>query len=113
VWGVGTCGSNTGTNQTAELLGAIGGLETVASLRLHENHDIMLISDSMYVLGMADGTYSAVANLDLVDKLKALCAVVNPKCMWVKGHSGDAMNDLCDKLAKYARNASIANSQKT
>ena len=43
-----------------------------------------------------------VKNVDLWKKLKELVKSKQIEWLWVKGHSGDPMNDLADKLAKEA-----------
>ena len=43
-----------------------------------------------------------VKNIDLWKKLKDLVTSKQIEWCWIKGHSGDSMNDLADKLAKEA-----------
>ena len=43
-----------------------------------------------------------VKNIDLWKKLKELTKPIRVEWCWIKGHSGDPMNDLADKLAKEA-----------
>ena len=43
-----------------------------------------------------------VKNIDLWKKLKDLVTSKQIEWCWIKGHSGDPMNDLADKLAKAA-----------
>ena len=43
-----------------------------------------------------------VKNVDLWKKLRELTKFQKIEWHWVKGHSGDPMNDLADKLAKAA-----------
>jgi len=43
-----------------------------------------------------------VKNIDLWKKLKDLVTSKQIEWCWIKGHSGDLMNDLADKLAKEA-----------
>ena len=43
-----------------------------------------------------------VKNVDLWKKLKDLVKSKQIEWCWIKGHSGDVMNDLADKLAKEA-----------
>jgi len=43
-----------------------------------------------------------VKNVDLWKKLKDLTKSKQIEWCWIKGHSGDPMNDLADRLAKEA-----------
>jgi ribonuclease HI len=99
-------GGETGTtNNRMELLAAIRGLEHVLALGLTASHDIELVSDSQYVLGLASGAYVGHANTDLVAQLQDLARQAGARTRWVPGHSGNHYNDLCDVLAKAAKAA--------
>ena len=43
-----------------------------------------------------------VKNIDLWKKLKDLTKTKQIEWFWIKGHSGDPMNELADRLAKEA-----------
>jgi ribonuclease HI len=99
------------TNNDAELIGAIQGLDYVLSyLATFEGSfplevDVTLISDSEIILNWANGSYKfkQVDKLPLYDHLRRLVKKLGVKTQWVKGHSGDQWNERCDKLANNAR----------
>lgn len=103
------------TNQRMEVYAVLDALRTRASLA--DEHrgamPIEIVSDSTYVVncfrdgwwrkwernGWRNAKKQPVANVDL---WKPLIEVVNAgdvSFRWVKGHSGDRMNDLVDQLA--------------
>ena len=105
------------TNNRMELTAAIKGLEFCDSqeekqLSLKE---IKIYTDSVY---LKEGITSwinnweknnwktadkkNVKNVDLWKKLKELIQSNQVEWNWIKGHSGNPMNDLADKLAKEA-----------
>lgn len=67
------------------------------------NEDIVIYTDSMYVIGSMTKNWKRNKNVDLFNELdniyKQFKTIV---FMHVKGHSGDKYNDLCDKLAVIA-----------
>jgi ribonuclease HI len=103
------------TNNDCELEGAIRGLAEVLKLvtvpgteqREPAAHDlsVTLVSDSMIVLGWANGTYKfkQESKLDKYKQLQFLVKRLNVQTRWVKGHAGDPNNIRCDKLANLAR----------
>lgn len=99
------------TNNVAEIQAAIEGLSYVRTCTndgtLPGIHDIeiVLVSDSQLVLKYATGEYQC-RKMHLVPyytKLRALYRELNATTRWVKGHQGDFYNEICDKLAKKAR----------
>lgn len=96
-------GAPDGTNNVAELQGAIHGLRAVIDHGLHVGNTVELVSDSMYALNLANGSYEAQKHVDLVARLQSLVAMTGAKTRWVRGHSGDALNEKCDELAKRGR----------
>jgi ribonuclease HI len=78
--------------------------------------ELVIVSDSTYVVNcfrdrwwvrwQANGWRNAkkqpVANTDLWKPLVELYQERHPQFRWVKGHSGDPMNDLVDRLAVAA-----------
>ena len=105
------------TNNRMELTAAIRGLEYCLSeeekqLSLKE---IKIYTDSIYLKegitvwiekweknNWKTSDKKNVKNIDLWKKLKELTKSIQVEWCWIKGHSGDAMNDLADKLAKEA-----------
>ena len=96
----------TGTNNDAELQGAIEGLD---SLHYHfdpeEKIEVWLVSDSEIILGWADGTRAFRQEEKIIkyQQLRNLMAQFNAKTRWVPGHTGEEHNERCDKLANAAR----------
>jgi ribonuclease HI len=99
------------TNNRMELLACIVGLDA-----LKGPADAILFSDSSYVVNgvtqgwakrwqargwMRDKDHKA-ENIDLWERLLALCAVRQVEFRWVKGHAGDPDNERCDQLAARA-----------
>jgi ribonuclease HI len=78
--------------------------------------ELVIVSDSTYVVncfrdrwwvrwqanGWRNAKKQAVANTDLWKPLVELYQERRPEFRWVKGHSGDPMNDLVDRLAVAA-----------
>ena len=106
----GSGGETPSTNQRMEIRAA---LEAVRSL----SEPLMVVSDSTYVVRcFHDGWWrrwqqndwvnsakKPVANRDLWEPLVGLVAERGDVAFrWVKGHSGDPMNDLADQLAVAA-----------
>ena len=105
------------TNNRMELTAAIKGLEFCelqekGQLSLRE---IKIYTDSLYLKEGITVWISSweknnwktsdkknVKNVDLWKALKDLTKSKQIEWYWVKGHSGDPMNDLADKLAKDA-----------
>jgi ribonuclease HI len=95
-----------GTNNVAELMGAREGLRFLASYATIEElkgWDITLVSDSQYVLGLANGSSSPSKNVALAEHLRAICKVYGVKTRWVRGHDGNEFNEMCDRLAKAGK----------
>lgn len=100
------------TNQRMEIVAAL------EALRAHDGvaAPIEIVSDSTYVVkcfndrwyvnwrrkGWVNAQRKPVANRDLWEPLIALVEANDVSFRWVKGHSGDPMNDLVDRLAVAA-----------
>lgn len=101
------------TNNRMELLGAIIGLEA-----LTRPCSVQLWSDSTYVVhamtkgwiegwqkrGWKTSSKQPVKNKDLWLRMLEAVAEHEIDWHWVKGHSGDPMNERCDELAVAAAN---------
>ncbi len=97
------------TNQRMEIHAVLDALRTFAG----ERRPIEVVSDSTYVVncfrdgwwvkwernGWRNSKRQAVANDDLWRPLVELVKSTDVSFRWVKGHSGDPMNDLVDRLA--------------
>lgn len=115
------------TNNRMELAAAVAGLERLPAL----NHsvDITIYSDSRYVLdgitkwikgwkknNWKTASRQPVKNADLWKRLHVLVFEREARgrplvWKWVKGHSGDPMNELADKVARdaaYAAGTDVA-----
>ena len=106
------------TNQRMAVFAVLDALRTHASLA--DEHGgpmpIEIVSDSTYVVncfrdkwwvkwernGWQNSKKQAVANVDLWKPLIELVRSNNVTFRWVKGHSGDRLNDLVDRLAVAA-----------
>ena len=105
------------TNQRMEITAALEALRT-----LGPDHDVIeVVSDSTYVVncfrdrwwkgwlakGWVNSQRKPVANRDLWEPfIELVRAHPGVRFRWVKGHSGDPMNDLVDRLAVAAIAAS-------
>lgn len=100
------------TNNRMELLGAIVGLEA-----LKEPCKVTLYSDSKYLCdavnerwvyswrarGWKKADKKPALNVDLWERLLPLLETHQVTFVWIKGHAGHPMNELCDTLAVTAR----------
>ena len=105
-------GEPTTTNQRMELRAALEALRTLAP----SGEKIRVVSDSLYVVkcftdkwyvkwernGWRNSKREPVANADLWKPLIEFERTGNVEWGWVKGHSGDRLNDLVDRLAVAA-----------
>ncbi len=101
-----------GTNNQAELLAVISALRR---FRKMSNFPIDFYSDSQYVVkginewmegwknrGWKKGDRSPISNPELWKEVYILWNEREfTRIKWVKGHSGNKMNDLADKFANY------------
>ena len=105
------------TNNRMELTAAIKGLENWDSEEgeQHSLIEIKIYTDSIYLKegitvwidkweknNWKTSDKKNVKNIDLWKKLKELTKSNQIEWCWIKGHSGDPMNELADKLAKEA-----------
>jgi ribonuclease HI len=99
------------TNNRMEIYAAIKGLELLKS-----PCKVLLYSDSQYLVdAMMKGwvvkwkkndwwlnNKERAKNIDLWEKLLALCEVHQVEFRWVKGHAGNRENECCDRLSMVA-----------
>jgi ribonuclease HI len=105
----GSGGAPQTTNQRMELQAVLEALRSLPG-------DLTIVSDSTYVVhcfrdkwwvkwkanGWRNSKKEPVANTDIWMPLVELVQQRQPTFRWVKGHSGDRMNDLVDRLAVAA-----------
>jgi ribonuclease HI len=111
----GSGGDEHTTNQRMELMAV---LEALRSLGVgSEAGSVEVVSDSTYVVncfrdrwwakwqrnGWKNSKKEPVANADIWKPLVELVNSGDVSFRWVKGHSGDRMNDLVDELAVAAK----------
>lgn len=95
------------TNNRMELMAAILAFEALKT----KQYEIVLVSDSQYLLNaLTPGKleewrlsgYKKLKNPDLLARLETVTKGFTIKTTWTRGHSGNALNERCDKLAKSA-----------
>ena len=92
------------TNNLMEAEAAIQGMKAAIHLGFDGKEEfIEIVSDSQYVIGIGLGTYKPSKNLDTAKKLKELAAKLRVGFRWIKGHTGNKYNEICDKLAKRGK----------
>lgn len=82
------------TNNRMELLAVIIGLESI-----HSNDDIIVYSDSMYVIGTATMKWQRKKNADLWNRFDKIYNPEKHKFIHIKGHADNYYNNKCDELA--------------
>ena len=101
------------TNQRMEIFAVLDALRTLSTTADGSPRPIEIVSDSTYVVncfrdrwyanwrrnGWKNSKKQPVANADLWEPLIELVEAGDVAFRWVKGHSGDRMNDLVDRLA--------------
>ena len=85
------------TSNRAELEAVILGF-----LMVKKPSDVVVHSDSQYVVRCGDGTYSINANHDLWARLFELCKPHTISWEWVRGHKGIYYNEQAHCLAEKA-----------
>lgn len=98
-------GAAAGTNNIAELMGAITALEN-----LPEGVPARVFSDSQYVVngisvwmpGWEKKDFKGVKNVELWRRLRELTRFKDVVFQWVRGHNGNEFNEVADVLAGTA-----------
>jgi ribonuclease HI len=105
------------TNNRMELRGILSGLNEIKSRWIFPYPKIAVISDSKYCIkGASIWMYgwekrgwkkkekaekrAALLNIDLWKEMFDLCKILKPSFFWVKGHSGNKYNEICDDLSE-------------
>ncbi len=99
------------TNNRMELMAVIRALENDSS-RKHDQ-GITVFTDSLYVKkgitewikrwqtnGWQNVARQPVKNRDLWQRLLSIADGLDIDWQWVRGHSGDRLNEMCDKLVR-------------
>lgn len=95
------------TNNRMELLAVIAGLEAIK----WENADVMVYSDSSYVVKAVNegwlfkwerNGFRKVKNPDLWKRFLDIYRKHTVRFTWVKGHADNPLNERCDRLAVAA-----------
>ena len=87
------------TNNRMEILAVIEGLRA-----LTESAETTVFSDSQYVVNTVTQNWKRNANRDLWGKLDAEVAKRRVKWQWVRGHSGNPLNEEADAIAREESN---------
>jgi ribonuclease HI len=85
------------TNNEMEIQAVIEALKTAKEVSVRK--DILVITDSMYVINCAKGVWKRKANLKFWKLYEEVSKGLNVEFRWIKSHSGDYYNDLADRLA--------------
>jgi len=88
-------GERSSTNNRMEITAVIEALKFCDS-----NKKYIICTDSEYVIKCATGVWAQKANNDLWVLLSKEMARINLEWKWVKAHSGIALNEKVDMLAK-------------
>lgn len=108
-------GEKATTNNRMELFAAIAALETIAQKPDLSHRPIAVYIDSQYVQngitdwikkwkinGWKTAAKKPVKNQDLWIRLDSVVQELDVNWHWVKGHSGNKYNEMCDQLAVAA-----------
>ncbi len=108
-------GSETTTNNQMELTAVIKALEYIGK-EFSFNEELSIYTDSQYVKngitswiinweknGWKTAAKKPVKNKEYWIALRTLTNMAKIKWFWVKGHSGDKYNEMCDELVAVER----------
>ena len=85
------------SNNRAEALGVLAALEWAPP-----GSEVELHSDSELTVRLLQGVYKVKANTDIWDVIRRTIAdkQLRLRVEWVRGHAGDPLNELADRLSK-------------
>ena len=86
------------TNNRMEIMACIKALEYCLENNIKE---IIINSDSMYVIGTMTLNWKRKKNTDLWQQMDSTIGGLNITWKHVKGHNGNKYNELCDTLAVH------------
>lgn len=82
------------TNNRMELMAVIRGLQALTKAT-----DVSIVTDSRYIIDIAEGIHKARKNHDLWLEYSSIAKQHRIDWKHVRGHSGDTLNERCDELA--------------
>lgn len=87
------------TNNRCELLAIINAIKL-----LPYSSSATVFTDSTYCIGVLTGQYRRKKNTDILDEWDIIVASkgLNIEFEWVKGHSGNKYNEICDEMCNEA-----------
>lgn len=88
------------TNNIMELTAVIEGIKFWSKEPVNE---IIIFSDSQYVINCAKGLWRKKVNLNLWEEYEKITKGLIVSFVWVKGHANNKHNIFVDKLANEAR----------
>ena len=110
---IGSGGDPDTTNNRMELTAVIQALKDIHSYGPWKQSKVAFHTDSQYVHkgitqwirrweknGWQTSAKKPVKNVDLWKTLGNLSKALDVEWQWVRGHSGDRLNELCDRLVK-------------
>lgn len=85
------------SNNRAEALGALGAMEWVP-----EGSKLAIHSDSELTIRLLQGRYKIKSNTDIWELILRLREAkrLDLEYIWVRGHAGDPLNEVADRLSK-------------
>lgn len=72
----------------------------IESIDFAQKNDMVIYTDSKYVINCATNKWKRKVNVDLWRKYDEVSFGKNIEFMWVKSHTGDKYNEMVDELAK-------------
>jgi ribonuclease HI len=87
-----------GTNNIAELTAVLRAIEEVDD----PGRTLVIRTDSQYTIGVLQKGWKAKANVDLIEELRDALKRRPAQIQYVPGHSGYALNERADELAREA-----------
>ena len=87
------------TNNRCELIAIINAVRL-----LRDHSSVTIYTDSQHCIGVLTGQYRRKKNTDLLDEWDIIVASkgLSIEFEWVKGHSGNKYNELCDEMCNEA-----------
>lgn len=97
------------TNNIAELTAVLKALEFIKKAKIK---DATIYSDSMYVIGHINLNWTINSNQNLFNELKFILTELkeleyNIEFKYIKGHSINEGNNICDLLANFMSNGNL------